>query len=108
MILCPNAKAEIPTIQETVARTYGIDVTQMLSESRRSHVSIPRMVATVLCLHAGHSTPRTSLAFKRADHTYALYAKRRVYAFMRTNPHFAITVNVLAAECGLDPLEVAA
>lgn len=107
-MLLPGQHVNIDTLHSALAERYGISVEMLLSRSRESQHTTPRLIGMYLAIHAGYSTPRAALAFNRSDHTTALYAKRRVTQSMRESAAFARVVQEIAQQCGLDPVECAA
>lgn len=88
----------IDRIKAQVSIAYAIP--DLEKRRREMLYTVPRYVAMFLCVCAGHSTTKTAQAFGRADHTNAIYARKRVQFWMSENEEFAMTVRDLAVRCG--------
>lgn len=104
MILFPNAAVSFDSIKATVAQAYGVKPEDFNLRGRRiERISVSRMVAMTLCLHAGYSTTHVAREFNRCDHTASVWAKKRVMGWYIQNPKFADALDSLANDCGLEP-----
>lgn len=87
----------IASIQGSVAETFGITMTELLSERRLREVARPRQAAMYLAQDLTlASLPTIGRAFER-DHTTVMHACRVVTELMRRDPEFAEKVEAAAA-----------
>jgi len=95
-------------IQQAVARTFRLDLAEMLSRARHNHVACARQVAMYLCreLAGGGpegrrsnlaSYPRIAKAFAR-DHTSVIHACNVVAQRRRAEAGFARLLDRIARE----------
>ncbi|HWI21614.1 MAG TPA: chromosomal replication initiator protein DnaA [Baekduia sp.] len=68
----------IATIQQAVAATYGIEVSELVSGSRTARLAWPRQVAMYLCReHTSETLPAIGRQFGGRDHTTVMYACKK-------------------------------
>lgn len=89
------------TIQEAVARHFGVPLEALLSKSRAATVAWPRQVAMHLTRDlTGDSLPSIGAAFGGRSHTTVLHACRRATERLAGDPSAAEDVDRLARELG--------
>ena len=99
----------IGSIQNRVARHFGVRVADIRSARRGQAIVWPRHVAIWLCRElTPHSLPEIARQFGGRDHTTVMYAIRRVQDRMERRPEEASAIGGMAkelAEEGASPLE---
>lgn len=87
----------IAAILDATAAEFDVTVEEMLGESTRATVALPRHVAMALAPRLlGYSLTRIGRLMSR-DHTTVLHAVRRIAAMAQQNPDFAARIDRIAA-----------
>ncbi|MDR1305125.1 MAG: chromosomal replication initiator protein DnaA [Verrucomicrobiales bacterium] len=86
----------IETIQQKVAETFDIRMTDMTSKRRPNNIAIPRMAAMYLCRRLTQkSLQEIGAAFGGRDHGTVLHACKKTEADMARNEHLRQQINFL-------------
>jgi chromosomal replication initiator protein len=98
----PNAflsKIKVRHIQETVARHFGVKMSDMVSDSRFANVVEPRQVAMYLAkVTTQRSLPDIGMRFGGRDHSTVFHAVRKIAARMAVDDSYRGMVEALRAE----------
>jgi len=87
---------KISDIQQAVAEEYGLTVEELLSQSRKRHITKPRQVAMWLCRRlTAHSYPDILSRFSLTNHTTVLHAKKTVDKRIASDCYFAEKISQL-------------
>jgi hypothetical protein len=91
-------------IRALVARDYGIDVEELLSQRGKARLAEPRQLAIYLCWVCTQKSSLQIGSVFRRDHSTVLHAIARTEQRMRQDPEFAARARRLQAECAaLEP-----
>ncbi len=86
----------IEKIQKEVANYFGVNLNEMLGNSRRKKVSLARQVAMYLCRYlTDKSLTEISKAFKKKDHTTVINAIEKIEKSMEKDRKLKLTVEFL-------------
>ena len=104
----PGITISPDTILETVADAFGVSSAEILGNSRRGHVTVPRHLAMFLAV-ALTDLNKSAVAryFRRNDHSTVINAEKNVKRRIDRDPEFARAVadlrNVLAGSTANNP-----
>lgn len=88
-------------IQQLTAETFGIEIDDILSPTRRRKIAWPRQVAMMLARqHTGYSLPRLGRLFKR-DHSTILEGIRQAERRVANDRSLAATVRMMERRLGV-------
>jgi hypothetical protein len=94
----PAPPGRFEALIAVVAREFGISRAELLGESRRATVVLPRFVLIALAHRVlGYALARIGRLIGR-DHTAVLHGLRSIEARAAADPEFAARVQALAAE----------
>jgi chromosomal replication initiator protein len=86
----PPTTITVATIQQVVAREWGVTPDGLRSKTRTKQLTVPRQVAMYLCrTMTRKSFPQIGRAFGKRDHTTVLYAFRRIEKALPEDPRMA-------------------
>ena len=98
MIPSDEPTVNIPDIQKTVTRHYGISVSDLLGRSRSQKVTMPRQVAMYLSRElTGHSTTEIAEAFQRKDHTTVMHAISKIKELVYKDSSIRLAIKEIRA-----------
>lgn len=87
-ILSKNKQLTLQNIQNRVANYYQIKTEDLLSNTRKSNIALPRQVAMALAMElTKHSTTEIGKAFNR-DHTTVLHANNKIQQLKQASTDF--------------------
>lgn len=79
----------VSEISRVVCETFGIGITELLSDRRSRQVSFPRQAAYLLAKEfTFHSLPALAREFRRGDHSTVVHGIRAATDRMATDPEF--------------------
>ncbi|MDD2373289.1 MAG: chromosomal replication initiator protein DnaA [Syntrophomonadaceae bacterium] len=95
-------KITIESIQNTVSKYYGIEISELLSKKRNKHVVYPRQIAMYLCRRlTDASFPQIGEQFGGRDHTTVMHANEKIELTLKTDGELSAAVNDLCKK--IDP-----
>ncbi|MCK9313821.1 MAG: chromosomal replication initiator protein DnaA [Methanocorpusculum sp.] len=95
-------KITIESIQNTVSKYYGIEISELLSKKRNKHVVYPRHIAMYLCRRLTEaSLPQIGEQFGGRDHTTVLHANEKITRELEVDREMAAAINELCKK--IDP-----
>lgn len=103
-ILPPPApkKITIESIQKTVSKYYGIEISELLSKKRNKHVVYPRQIAMYLCRRLTEASfPQIGEQFGGRDHTTVMHANEKIERDLQSDRELFAVVNELCKK--IDP-----
>lgn len=90
---------DIEMIQECITKYFKIKMEDLLSSSRKQHISYPRQIAMYLCRELlNTSYPSIAEAFAKKDHTTVIHAYEKISAEIKKKPKTQRYVEELKAE----------
>jgi len=90
---------EMRTVQRVVARQFGVNIVELLSQRRTRDIAFPRQVAMYLCKHLTfRSLPEIGRYFGGKDHTTVLHGVRKIEAMRQCDPALDETIKTLEAK----------
>ncbi len=94
-----DTQVSIETIQQKVAREFGLSTTQLTAHSRKRNVTLPRYIAMYLCKHVTSNSLRTiGLRFGGRDYSTVIHACKKVDEHLTCESHVSELVHNLYRE----------
>ena len=95
-------KITIESIQNTVSKYYGIEISELLSKKRNKHVVYPRQIAMYLCRRLTEaSLPQIGEQFGGKDHTTVMHAIAKIEQDLQEDRELIVAINELTKK--IDP-----
>ncbi len=95
-------KITIESIQNTVSKYYGIEISELLSKKRNKHVVYPRQIAMYLCRRLTEASfPQIGEQFGGRDHTTVMHANEKIERDLENDRELTAVVNELCKK--IDP-----
>lgn len=89
-------KITIESIQKTVSKYYGLEVSELLSKKRNKQLVHPRQIAMYLCRRlTDASYPQIGEQFGGRDHTTVIHANEKVERDIQTDGELAAAIEEL-------------
>lgn len=89
-------KITIESIQKTVSKYYGLEVSELLSKKRNKQLVHPRQIAMYLCRRlTDASYPQIGEQFGGRDHTTVIHANEKIERDIQTDGELAAAINDL-------------
>lgn len=89
-------KITIESIQKTVSKYYGLEVSELLSKKRNKQLVHPRQIAMYLCRRlTDASYPQIGEQFGGRDHTTVIHANEKVEREIQTDGELAAAIEDL-------------
>src|SRR5690606_34537709 len=89
----------IATVQQCVARYFGLRPADLIGKTRSRNVAFPRQIAMYLArILTDASLPAIGEEFGGRDHTTVLHACEKIKAQLATDPSLAATLKELQAQ----------
>ena len=99
LLMQPKARQiTAQVVMQTVSDYYGVTVDDLIKQSRRREITVPRQIAMYLTRElTTMSLPQIGQAFGNRDHSTVLHACKQVESNIRETPSMASVVNDIKA-----------